>query len=263
MKVIILCGGEGTRIRDASDIRPKPLLEVGQKPILWHIMKTYSHYGHDDFILALGYLGNQIKNFFLNYQTISSDFTINLGSLESVKLHSDCVEKDWNVTCANTGEKSLTGCRIYLSSKYIPVGEDFMVTYGDGVADIDINRVIEFHKNHNRIGTIVGVRPVGRFGELETDVDSRVTSFSEKPQSADMRINGGFMVFKYSFIERYLSGKEDQILEKEPLMNLAKDGELMMYPHNGFWQPMDTLREYLFLNELWKSGNAPWKAWSE
>lgn len=261
MKVIILCGGQGTRIREAAELKPKPMLEIGSRPILWHIMKLYAHFGHRDFVLATGYLGSQIKQFFLNYHAMVSDFTIALGSDRPPKIHSAHPEMDWNVTCTDTGQSTMTGGRVQRCARYIDTGEDFMLTYGDGVGDVDIEALLAFHQAHGRIGTITGVRPPGRFGELALESGGLIRSFNEKPQVSEGHINGGFMVFKRAFLDKYLSGREDEVLEREPLMHLAQDGELMMFPHNGFWQPMDTLREYQLLNDLWKGGKAPWKLW--
>lgn len=263
MKVIILCGGQGTRIREAGELKPKPMLEVGSQPILWHILKTYAHHGNKDFVLACGYLGYQIKQFFLNYHAMVSDFTVSLGDKDSLQVHSDHPERDWKVTCADTGALTMTGGRVQRAAKYVPKGEPFMLTYGDGVGDVDITALLAFHKAHGKIGTITGVRPPGRFGELELTPAGLIKAFNEKPNVSEGHINGGFMVFEHAFVERYLSGREDEVLERDPLMRLAQDGELMMYRHEGFWQPMDTLREYQMLNDMWKSGKAPWKVWQD
>ncbi len=261
MKLIVLCGGQGTRIREAAELKPKPMLEIGGRPILWHIMKLYAHHGHQDFVLALGYLGYQIKQFFLNYKPMVSDFTVHLGSHEPPLIHSSLPEQDWSVTCADTGANAMTGARVKRSAKYLEGGdEDFMVTYGDGLGDVDIQALLKFHKAHGRLGTVCGVRPAGRFGELELE-GGKVKAFNEKPQATGGYINGGFMAFKRAFVERYLNDSENLVLERDPMMRLAHDGELMMYPHDGFWQPMDTFREYQMLNDMWASGKAPWKLW--
>ncbi len=260
MKVVILCGGQGTRIREASELKPKPMLEIGSRPILWHIMKLYAHHGQKDFVLALGYMGQQIKQFFLNYQPMVADFTAHLGAQQGITLHSSVPESGWNVTCADTGLGAMTGARVARAARYVD-DEDFMVTYGDGLGDIDIAKLLAFHRSHGKIGTVTGVRPPGRFGELELDKQGRVLAFNEKPQVSEGYINGGFMIFKRAFLEKYLNNDESLVLERDPMIKLAHDGELMMYPHEGFWQPMDTLREYQMLNQMWDSGKAPWKLW--
>lgn len=262
MQVIVLCGGQGTRIREASELKPKPMLEIGSKPILWHILKLYAHFGHKDFVLALGYLGGQIKQFFLDYHAMTSDFTVQLGSGHTPQVHSELPEKDWKVTCADTGQNAMTGCRVQRAARYVKEGDDFMVTYGDGLGDVDLGKLLEFHRKHGKLGTVTGVRPPGRFGELELE-SGRVKAFNEKPQVSEGYINGGFMVFKKAFVEKYLSGAEDEVLERGPMIKLAHDGELMMYPHDGFWQPMDTYREYQMLNDLWHGRKAPWKLWKD
>lgn len=259
MKVVILCGGLGTRLREETEVRPKPMVEIGGKPILWHIMKLYAHYGLTDFILCLGYKGNVIKNFFLDYEARVNDFTITLGRNRSIKYHSDHDEVGWTVTLAETGEHTMTGARLYRASRYLDSGP-FCVTYGDGLGNIDIPGLLAFHKSHGRIGTVTGVRPPGRFGELLTE-GNKVATFAEKPQVTEGLINGGFFVFNRSFIDLYLREDESILLEKEPLKKLSQDGELMVWRHESFWQPMDTYRERTMLEELWASGNAPWKVW--
>lgn len=257
MEVVILCGGKGLRIKEAGEVNPKPMLEIGGKPILWHIMKMYASRGHNDFVLALGHRGAIIKKFFLDYRFISSDFTLNLGN-GSTLMHSD-VGEDWNVTCIDTGEDKMTAARIKRVSKNI-LGKTFMLTYGDGVADIDINKLIEFHKSHGKLATISGVRPSGRFGEITCN-DGLITHFNEKPQTASGYINGGFMVMEKEAIDRYFSDDEGEALETGPLSRMTNDGQLMMFAHHGFWHPMDTLREYQYLNNLWGAKQAPWKIW--
>lgn len=260
IKVVILCGGRGTRLREETEIRPKPLVEIGNRPILWHIMKIYSHYGFNDFILCLGYKGDLIKDYFLNYEAMNNDFTINLGNRNNISFHNSHLEKDWNVTLVYTGAQSLTGARIKKIEEYID-GETFMVTYGDGVCDINIIKLFESHKENKVIGTLTGVHPSSRFGELLVKKNN-VVEFNEKPLVSQGFINGGFFVFNKEFF-RYLSNDENCTLEHEPLGNLASDGELSVYKHSGFWQCMDTQREVDLLNELWKHGNAPWKIWKD
>jgi glucose-1-phosphate cytidylyltransferase len=258
MKVIILCGGRGARLKEETEFRPKPLVEIGGKPVLWHIMKIYAHYGFTDFILCLGYKGNMIKEYFLNYEAMNNDFTLRLGNHNKIQFHSNHREKDWNVTLVNTGEEAQTGARIKRAAKYID-GDLFMLTYGDGVANINIKKLAEFHKQHNKIGTITGVHPSSRFGELDIK-HKRVIEFSEKPQIKEGLISGGFFVFNKKFID-YLKEDDDCYLEKEPLEKLAADGELMAYTHDGFWQSVDTYRELELLNNLWRNRNSPWKVW--
>lgn len=256
IKTVILCGGMGTRLREETEYRPKPLVEIGGKPILWHIMKIYSHYGFKDFILCLGYKGEMIKEYFLNYEMLNSDFTIELGS-KNIEIHDGHEESGIKVSLINTGETTMTGARIKKVGKFID-SEIFMLTYGDGVGDINITKLMEFHKSHGKIGTITGVRPVSRFGELVAR-DKKVLSFAEKPQNSDGLINGGFFVFNKEFLD-YIDENDDCILEKDPLEKLTKDGELMVYKHDGFWQCMDTYRDFILLNNLWKT-NPQWKVW--
>ncbi len=257
-KVVILCGGGGTRLREETEFRPKPMVEIGGKPMLWHIMKIYSHYGFNDFILLTGYKGEMIKEYFLNYEAMNNDFTVKLGNGGKLDFHSHHSEKGWSVTIADTGEEAMTGARIKRAEKYLDT-EEFMLTYGDGLADINLKKLLEFHRSKNKLATVTGVRPASRFGEVVCK-DGKVVGFSEKPQSSEGHISGGFFVFKRKFLE-YLSLKEDCVLEKEPLEKLAKEGNLSMYFHSGFWHCMDTYRDYLFLKDLWQNGKAPWKAW--
>lgn len=258
MKVVILCGGRGTRLREETEYRPKPLVEIGGKPILWHIMKIYAHYGYTDFILCLGYKGEMIKEYFLDYEAMNNDFTIQLGHPAKFRFYGNHSERGWKVTLADTGDEAMTGARIKKIEKYLEE-EEFMVTYGDGVANIDIGKLVDFHHRHGRLATITGVRPYSRFGELLIKND-RVVEFSEKPQSAEGHINGGFFVFKRPFLN-YLSPDDGCVLEREPLERLAKEGELMVYLHTGFWQCMDTYRDYKYLQEIWEKAQAPWKVW--
>ena len=258
MKVVILCGGMGTRLREETEYRPKPMVQVGGRPILWHIMKIYAHYGFKDFIICLGYKGNMIKQYFLNYEAMNNDFTIPLGNYNNIQIHSNHQERDWRVTLADTGEEAQTGARVKKTEKYVN-GDLFMLTYGDGVADININELIEYHKSHGKIGTMTGVHPSSRFGEF-TMKGKQIVKFDEKPQVTEGLINGGFFVFNKK-IFKYLQEDDNCYLEKEPLENLAADGELMVYPHDGFWQCVDTYRELELLNNVWKSRNPPWKVW--
>lgn len=257
VKVIILCGGMGTRLREETEYKPKPLVEIGGKPILWHIMKIYAYYGFKDFVLCLGYKGNMIKEYFLNYEMLNSDFTIELGS-KKIQTQNSYSERDWKVTLAQTGDSAMTGARIKRVEKYIDTNI-FMLTYGDGVANIDISKLIEFHKSHGKIGTVTGVNPISKFGELSLE-DQRVVRFNEKPLIAEGFINGGFFVFNKEFF-KYLNGDDSCVLEKEPLENLAQDGELMVYKHTDFWHCMDTYRDFLHLNSMWASTDPPWKIW--
>ena len=258
--VMILCGGVGSRLHEESEFRPKPMLEIGGRPILWHIMKLYSFHGLKDFILCLGYKGFMIKSYFLNYQAYLADVTVQLGRPETVHYHNSHEEEDWRVTLVETGESAQTGARVARAGKHVQT-ETFCLTYGDGLAQIDLNRLLKFHRAHGKLGTMTGVRPPGRFGELQVDGKGRAVHFNEKPQVTDGLINGGFLVLQREFLDRYLKDEETLVLEQEPLQRLARDGELMVYVQEGFWQPMDTYREWKLLNELWAQGRAPWKVW--
>jgi glucose-1-phosphate cytidylyltransferase len=261
VKVVILCGGQGTRIRDASELLPKPLLPIGGKPIVWHIMKGYAQHGVKDFVLCLGYKGWLIKEFFLNYRAMITDLTVHLGRKSAVEVHGDGVE-DWAVTLAETGEATQTGGRVLAVRKYVESEPVFGVTYGDGVSDVDITALLAFHRSHGKAATVTAVRPPSRFGEMRIAGD-RVDEFNEKPQATEGFINGGFLLFDSKRIWDYLDGGEGLVLEQGPLRRLASDGQLMAYEHTGFWQPMDTAREYALLNDLWSTGKAPWKTWRE
>jgi glucose-1-phosphate cytidylyltransferase len=260
MKAVILCGGQGTRIRDASELLPKPMLPIGNRPIVWHIMKGYSAHGIDDFVLCLGYKGWLIKEFFLNYKSVMADVTVHIGQDRPPDLRERRTDEKWNVTLVDTGEKTETAGRIVAVRRYLEGEDVFCVTYGDGVADLDVARLIEFHKQHQKVATVTAVRPPSRFGEIRME-DSIVREFNEKPQAGAGFINGGFFVFDGKRIWDYLGDDPGTILEKIPMQKLAADGELVAFPHTGFWQPMDTLREYNLLNELWNGGDAPWKTW--
>lgn len=260
MKAIILCGGQGTRIRDVSDNLPKPMITIGDYPILWHIMKYYSHWGHKQFVLCLGYKGQVIKDFFLNYEAHTRDFTINLGGNRSIDYHNVHDESDWQVTLAETGQNAMTGARVKRVQKYVAEEEHFMLTYGDGVGNIDIQKLLEFHKSHGKILTVTGVRPPSRFGELMNDATGLATEFNEKPQASGGRISGGFFVCRRELFD-YLDNREDLVFEMVPMRKLVQDKQMMIYDHDGFWQPMDTYRDYLYLNELSSKGEAPWMVW--
>lgn len=257
MKVIILCGGVGTRLREETEFRPKPMVMVGEYPILWHIMKMYGNVGYKDFVLCLGYKGDMIKEYFLNYNAMTSDFTIRLGHRE-IETHGAHGEEDFRVTLANTGIDTMTGSRVKQVEKYID-DDLFCVTYGDGLCDVNIQSLIDFHRSHGKIGTVTSVRPQSRYGVLQIDSRNRVGSFAEKPQSEGW-ISTGLFVFDKRFFT-HLSEDPGCVMEQEPLKRLAHGGELMAYPHEGFFFAMDTYRESLKLNELWESGNAPWAKW--
>ena len=258
MKVVILCGGYGTRINDVAGDNPKPMVPIGPYPIIWHIMKYYSTYGFNDFILCLGFKKQVIKDFFLNYEAHTKDFTILLGKQGAIDFHTDHDESGWKITLADTGLNSMTGARIAKIKKYIG-NEDFMLTYGDGVGDVDIDKLLAFHKSHGKALTVTGVRPPGRFGELVGE-EGRVVEFNEKPQATGGRISGGFFVASACLFD-YLSADEKLVFEQEPMRKLVADREFMVYEHDNFWQPMDTSRDYRFLNELYDKGKAPWVTW--
>ena len=255
MKIVILAGGYGTRIRDVSEDVPKPMIKIGPYPIIWHIMKHYSKFGFDEFVICLGFKGNTIKDFFLNYQEFTRDFTIDYG-LGDINFHTDQNESSWKVTLVDTGLDTMTGGRVSRIKKYIK-DENFMLTYGDGLSDVNISKLIDFHKSNNKILTVSGVRPPGRFGEMVSDEKNNVVEFNEIPQTSSGRINGGYFVAKRELF-KYLSDDENLVFEQEPIKSLVKDNQLAMYKHNGFWQPMDTSREYKLLNSLYESGKAPW-----
>lgn len=260
MKAVILCGGQGTRIRDANELLPKPMLPIGGKPIVWHIMKMYARHGVREFVLCLGYKGWLIKEFFLNYKAMTSDLTVTLGQHGAVEVNGHHDEEDWVVTLAETGEETMTGGRVAAVRTYVEGDEPFLLTYGDGVSDVDIGKSIAFHRQHGKVATVTAVRPPGRFGEMVID-GGRVTEFNEKPQATEGFINGGFFVLDGRRTWDYVGSNPATIFEREPLRRLAGDGQLVAYPHTGFWQPMDTSREYGLLNELWAGGRAPWKTW--
>lgn len=261
MKVVILCGGFGTRIREVAENIPKPMIPIGDKPILWHIMKYYSHFGYNDFILCLGHKSEIIKNFFINYKMETLDFTLCMGTKESIVYHNDDhSDLDWRITFAETGLGAMTGARIKRVQKYLQNEECFLLTYGDGVGNINLNDLVSFHLAHGKLLSLTAVRPPGRFGELAHDSKGVVTEFNEKPQATGGRISGGFFVCRYE-IFKYLDSSEDLVFEKGPLEAITRDRQLMAFEHNGFWQPMDTRRDFLLLNELVKSQKAPWVVW--
>ncbi|MFH1674064.1 MAG: glucose-1-phosphate cytidylyltransferase [Pseudomonadota bacterium] len=255
MKVAILAGGHGTRLAEETVVKPKPMVEIGSKPILWHIMKIYAHYGFKDFVIALGYKGEIIKKYIIDYCALSSDLTVDLKSGD-IKFH-EGNSVDWRVQLIYTGLHTLTGGRIKRLAPYIG-NETFMLTWGDGVSDINIPDLLKFHRSHGKLATLTAVRPPARYGHLEFDGE-RVMEFSEKPQTGEGWINGAFFVLEPE-VFNYIEGDDTQ-WEKEPLERLAKDGELMAYRHTSFWQCMDTLREKHILENYWRSGNAPWKIW--
>lgn len=252
MKVIILAGGFGTRMGESTSIIPKPMVSIGGKPIIWHVMKTYAHFGHNDFYVALGYKAEVIKEYFLNYREVNADFTVDLSSGQITPHQLDSV--DWKVTLVDTGTDSMTGGRVKRMQSFIG-NETCMLTYGDGVADIDLDSLLSFHRSHGKMITVSAVRPPARFGEIEMD-GSMVTSFKEKPQMHDGWINGGYFVVEPEFFN--LISDDSTLLEREPLEQAAKAGELMAYHHNGFWQCMDTKRDLDLLEGMWVEG-APWK----
>lgn len=254
--VFVLCGGLGTRIKEETGLRPKPMVPIGNHPILWHVMRVYSRHGFKRFVLCLGYKAEIIKSYFLNYASLNSDFTVNLSS-DEVAVHSVDHDEDWDVTLAFTGEFNMTGSRIaQAAGKYLGDAENFAVTYGDGVTDANLRQEYEFHLSHGKLGTVLGVNPPSRFGELKLEED-QVVEFAEKPDFADNWINGGFFFFKRDF-RSYLSAEEDCILERQPLVKLARDRQLSIYRHPGYWACLDTQRDRDALTALWEGGKAPW-----
>lgn len=258
MKTAILCGGLGTRIREETEYKPKPLVLVGSKPIIWHIMKLYARYGYNEFVLCLGYKGELLKEYFYKYEMLNSDFTVTLGQDNTIEKHTNHLETDWKITLVDTGLNAQKGARLKKIERFIDT-DNFMVTYGDGVADVDINKLVEFHESHGKMATVTGVHPPARFGELLAN-SKKVETFSEKPQTSYGHINGGFFIFKKEILN-YLKEEDNCDLEYGILEEFAQKGELMMYEHNGFWQCMDNLRDMELLNKLWNTGKAPWKIW--
>ena len=260
MQTVILCGGLGTRLREETEYRPKPMVNIGYRPILWHIMKIYAHYRHHEFILALGYKGEMIKDYFYHYEIMNNDVTLELGNHGAFQMHDCHNETGWKITLANTGEHTLKGGRIKRIEKYI-TGDNFMLTYGDGVADINIDSLLKFHFSHGKAVTLTGISPSAQFGELKT-IGDQVKSFQEKPQKAETGslVSGGFFVLNRKMFD-YLTDDESCDFEYGALERLAEEGELMVYRHDGFWACMDTLRDMERLNRLWNEGNAKWKIW--
>ncbi|OGS03968.1 MAG: glucose-1-phosphate cytidylyltransferase [Elusimicrobia bacterium RIFOXYA1_FULL_47_7] len=256
MKVVILAGGMGTRISEETNIVPKPMIEIGGKPILWHIMKTYSHYGFNEFIICLGYKGYLLKEYFSHYLMHTSDITIDIAN-NKTEIH-NTFSDPWKITLIDTGQSTMTGGRIKKIQRYVN-NEPFMLTYGDGVGNVNINELLKFHKTHGKAATITAVQPTGRFGALEIQKENAVRSFFEKPVGDGTWVNGGFFVLEPKIFD-YI--KEDSTTwEREPLENLGKDNQLVAYKHHGFWKPMDTLRDKIELEKLWQSGSAPWQIW--
>jgi glucose-1-phosphate cytidylyltransferase len=251
--VVILCGGEGTRFREETHLRPKPLIEIGEFPVLWHVMKLYAAQGFRDFILCLGYKGEMIKEYFLDYELRIRDFALELGR-SGPQFVDDGPDLGWRITFVETGRQTMTGARLMRVQRYIDA-DHLMVTYADGLADIDLQRLLEFHREHGRVATVTGVRPTSPFGQIVLD-GSRVTRFTEKPRSPFM-VNGGFFVFRRD-VFKYLVDDDGCVLEREPLEQLAAEGQLHAFAHDGFWQCLDTYKDQLVLNELWRSGRAPW-----
>lgn len=257
MKAVLLAGGLGTRMREETEFRPKPMVEVGGKPVLWHLMKFFSAYSITDFVICAGYKGDQIREYFLNYAAHNNDFTITLGKSKDLVFHGDHLESDWSVTVADTGPNTMTAGRVERIESFVK-DERFIVTYGDGLADLDVTKLIAFHAEHGRTATITTVRPLSRFGLVDVE-DSLVTRFREKPQMEDS-VSAGFFVFEPTIFD-YIRDSDDVMLEHEPLARLAAEHELAAFRHEGFWQPMDTYRESVLLNEMWDQGTAPWKVW--
>ena len=259
MKVLLLAGGFGTRLAEETDIRPKPMVEIGGKPILWHIMKIYSKYGFNDFVVLLGYKGYYIKEYFANYFLHQSDVTIDMSNGQ-MEIHNNSAEP-WKVTLLDTGLGSMTGGRVKRAQDFVG-NESFMLTYGDGVSDIDINQLVQFHKSHGKAMTMTSAQPDARFGALDIDKNGKVNEFKEKPKGEGGWINAGFFVCESKVFD-YITEGDSTVFEQAPLMNLAKDGEIYTFKHDGFWKPMDTLRDKQQLQKMWDSTQAPWKVWDK
>lgn len=257
MKAVILAGGLGTRLSEETNVKPKPMIEIGEMPIIWHIMKTYSEYGINDFIICCGYKGNMIKEYFANYFIRNSDVTFSLkdNRVEVIKTNAE----PWNITLIDTGSNSMTGERLKRVGMYLQDDDDFCMTYGDGLSDVNIRDLINFHKSHGKEATLTAAHPPGRFGALEIN-NNQVETFLEKPKTEGKPINAGYFVLSKKVLDRIPDN--NSVWEQEPLQGLSKDKNLMAYHHSGFWQPMDTLREKEYLEELWTSGKAPWKVWT-
>ncbi len=258
--VVILCGGQGTRLREETDKVPKPLLPIGQQPILWHIMKIYGHFGFRRFILCLGYKSWLIKDYFLSYREHLGDFTINLNGDPNPRFHNSLWEEDWEVTCVETGLMTGTGARLARVRSYVEA-ETFMFTYGDGIGSVDLQQLLETHTRAGRAATVTGVHPTSRYGEMEVEGEE-IREFNEKPTVPSGYVSGGFFVFTQKVFD-YLNDDPGLLLEHEPLQRLARDGQMAMYPHHGFWMGMDTYRDFKGLNDLWDGGDPPWKVWPD
>lgn len=256
MKAVLLAGGLGTRLREETEFKPKPMVEIGGRPVIWHIMKGMASNSITDFVVATGYRSDVIKDYFLNYEARNNDFTVTLGSQNKISYHGEHDESNWNITVAFTGEQTMTGGRVNRVKQYVH-GERFLCTYGDGLANVDINALQEFHKSHGKIATVTTVQPLSRFGVMEVEPNGLVTKFREKPKLEGW-INVGFFIFEPE-IFNYLD--DECVLEEEPLARLAEDHQLVAFRHQGFWQPMDTYRESKMLNDMWESNSAPWKVW--
>jgi glucose-1-phosphate cytidylyltransferase len=260
--VVILCGGMGTRLREASEQLPKPLVDIGGRPVLWHIMKTYSHHGFRRFILCLGYKGDQIKDYFVEHRARMNDFTLRLRGSHELEFHTAVEDEDWEITFAETGLTTATGARIARAAKYIDAPR-FAMTYGDGIGAVDLTAVLKTHISSQKLGTLTGVHPGGRYGEMQVDGDE-VVEFNEKPATTTGYVNGGFFFFERSFVDDYLHPDlVDEMLEHAPLQRLARAGQLGVHRHEGFWMGMDTYRDWRELNSLWDSGRAEWKVWDD
>lgn len=258
MKVVLLAGGLGTRLSEETDLKPKPMVEIGGKPILWHIMKMYSHYGFDDFIVCCGYKGFLIKEYFYHYYMHVSDVTIDMAT-NSIEYHATKAEP-WKITLVDTGLSTMTGGRLARVRNYLD-NEAFMLTYGDGVCDVDIKDLVEYHKKSGKLATLTAVQTAGKFGSLKIDEASAIRAFEEKPRGDGAWINGGFFVLEPGVFD-HINGGDSTIWEREPLEALARDGQLGAYKHSGFWKPMDTLRDKIELEDMWGKGKAPWKKWN-
>lgn len=259
MKVVILCGGDGARLKDASETSPKPMLFIGDRPIVWHIMKYYASFGYTQFLLCLGYKSEYFIDYFLNYRSRNSDCTISLANMGEIRFHNHSSEQDWEITLVHTGFSAMTGCRLYRAAKYIQE-ENFFLTYGDGLSDINLHQLVSFHLEHKKLVALSAVHPSGRFGEIHLD-KNKVLQFNEKFETNAGYINGGFMVMQRAFIHQYLDDDPNLSLEQVPFSRAVQDGNVFAYRHDGFWQCMDTSREYKLLNQLWEQNQAPWKRW--
>jgi glucose-1-phosphate cytidylyltransferase len=258
MEVVILCGGFGTRLREETVFRPKPMVQIGERPILWHIMKCFASFGHHEYVLSLGYKGDQIKQYFANYELMNNDVTLELGNPERMTIHRAHGEAGWKVTLADTGVETLKGARLKKVARHIK-GATFFVTYGDGLSDVDLDALLRFHREHGKLATVTGINPTSRFGEMRVD-GAQVRSFAEKPQVANSVVNGGFFVFERGVLD-YLTEADDCDLEVGTLDQIARDGQLMVFSHAGNWACMDTDRDRTYLNKLWSTGSAFWKRW--